>query len=43
MHGVAGRSGGGAWVAAGLGSAHKNNNLFKLFKGMPKRSDWISD
>jgi hypothetical protein len=41
-HGPAGRSGGGACAAAAVGSAHKNNNLFDLFKGIPKRSDLIS-
>jgi hypothetical protein len=35
------RSGGGAWAAAAVGSAHKNSSLFDLFKGNPKRSDLI--
>jgi hypothetical protein len=39
--GPAGRSGGGAWAAAAVGSAHKNSNLFDLFKGIPERSDLI--
>jgi hypothetical protein len=39
--GPAGRSGGGAWAAAAVGSAHKNSNLFDLFKGISKRSDLI--
>jgi hypothetical protein len=39
--GPTGRSGDGAWAAAAMGSAHKNINLFDLFKGNPKRSDLI--
>jgi hypothetical protein len=39
--GPAGRSGGGVWAAAAVGSAHKNSNLFDLFKGISKRSDLI--
>jgi hypothetical protein len=39
--GPAGRSGGGAWAVAAVGSALKNSNIFDLFKGNPKRSDLI--
>jgi hypothetical protein len=39
--GPAGRSGGGAWATAAVGSAHKNSNIFDLFKGIPERSDLI--
>jgi hypothetical protein len=41
VRGLAGRSGGGAWAAAAVGSAHENSNLFDLFKGIPERSDLI--
>jgi hypothetical protein len=39
--GPAGRSGGGAWAAAAVGSAHKNSNAFDLFKGIPEISVMI--
>jgi hypothetical protein len=39
--GPAGRSGDGAWATAAVGSAHKNSNIFDLFKGIPERSDLI--
>jgi hypothetical protein len=39
--GPAGRSGGGAWAVAAVGSALKNSNIFDLFKGNPKKSDLI--
>jgi hypothetical protein len=39
--GLAGRSSGGAWAAAAVGSAQKNSNLLYLFKGISKRSDLI--
>jgi hypothetical protein len=41
VRGPAGRSGGGAWAAAAVGSAHKNSNVFDLFKGIPEGSDLI--
>jgi hypothetical protein len=40
-HGPAGWSSGRAWAVAAAGSAHKNSNLFDLFRGIPKRSDLI--
>jgi hypothetical protein len=39
--GPAGRSSGGAWAAAGVGSTDKNSNVFNLFKGIPEGSDLI--
>jgi hypothetical protein len=40
-HDTAGRSGGGTWATVAVGSAHKNSNVFDLFKGISERSDLI--